>query len=116
MIDRLELIRLIESARIAGRLDFARSIALDWLETWAGDMEVQLKLARIEIDQTRYTQAIERLSGLTLSDPENSAAFQMLAVAQKETGNPLASGVSRVRICCRERHSISDTVRPGLFN
>ncbi len=95
MIDRLELIRLIESARIAGRLDFARSIALDWLETWAGDMEVQLKLARIEIDQTRYTQAIERLSGLTLSDPENSAAFQMLAVAQKETGNPLASGVSQ---------------------
>jgi tetratricopeptide (TPR) repeat protein len=95
MIDRLELIRLIEAARIAGRLDFARSIALDWLETWTGDMEVQLKLARIEIDQTRVTQAIERLTKLTLSDPENSAAFQTLAAAHKENGNPLASSVSQ---------------------
>jgi len=95
MIDRPELIRLIEAARIAGRLDFARSIAVDWLEVWAGDMEIQLRLSQIEIDQTHYSQAIERLSKLTIADPENSAAHLALAAAQKANGNPLASSVSQ---------------------
>ena len=58
MIDRIELIRLIEAARIAGRLDFAHAIASDWLEVWTGDMEVQLLLSQIEMDQTRFAQAI----------------------------------------------------------
>jgi len=95
MIDRIELIRLIESARIAGRLDFARAIASDWLEVWAGDMDLQLRLAQIEMDQTRYGQAIERLSKLTISDPENTKAYQSLAVVQKQIGNPLASTISQ---------------------
>jgi tetratricopeptide (TPR) repeat protein len=95
MIDRIELIRLIEAARIAGRLDFARAIASDWLEVWAGDMELQLRLAQIEIDQTRYGQAIVRLSKLTISDPENTEAYQTLAAAQKQIGNPLASTINQ---------------------
>jgi len=95
MIDRIELIRLIEAARIAGRLDFARSIASDWLEVWAGDMELQLRLAHIEMDQTRYGQAIDRLSKLTISDPENMKAYQSLADAQKQIGNPLAATINQ---------------------
>lgn len=95
MIDRIELIRLIEAARIAGRLDFARAIASDWLEVWTGDMDVQLRLAQIEIDQTRHQQAIERLANLTLSDPENTEAYQFLAIAQKRNGNPLESSISQ---------------------
>ena len=95
MIDRIELIRLIEAARIAGRLDFAHAIALDWLEVWAGDMEVQLQLSQIEMDQTRNTHAIERLSRLIISDPENIAGYQTLAAAQKKSGNPLASSISQ---------------------
>ncbi len=95
MIDRIELIRLIEAARIASRLDFARAIALDWLEVWTGDMDLQLRLAQIEMDQTRYGQAIERLSRLTISDPENTKAYQSLSVVQKQIGNPLASTISQ---------------------
>ena len=93
MIDRLELIRLIEAARIAGRLGFARSIALDWLEVWPGDLQVQLLLSQIEVDQTLYNPAIERLATVIIIDPEYSEAYETLAIAQKKLSNPVASSV-----------------------
>lgn len=93
MIDRDYLITLLNAAKLAGRHDFARSIATDWLASWPGDAEVQLMIAHIESDQKLHDAAIQRLLDVIASDPEYVEAYDLLVNSLIASNNPTRSRV-----------------------
>ncbi len=93
MIPRQELVNLIHAARVAGRSDYARSAAADWLATWPGDLEVQFLLAQAEVEQGLNGPAIARLTGVVAADPEFSEAYDLLASALRASGDPVHASV-----------------------
>jgi hypothetical protein len=93
MIPRQELINLIHAARVAGRSDYARSAAADWLAVWPGDLEVQFLLAQAEVEQGLNSPAVARLTGVLAADPEFSEAYDLLASALRASGDPVQATV-----------------------
>jgi hypothetical protein len=89
MIEREDLINLIQAARVAGRSDFARLAAADWLADWPGDLEIQFLLAQAEVEQGLNQPASARLHAVVLADPEFSEAYTLLAVALRASGDPV---------------------------
>lgn len=87
MIDRADLIRLIRASRAAGRHDFARAIAADWLAAWPGDHQVQLMLGEIEVAQGQHAAAAKRLHALVLAHPLFLEAYGLLGHAMKASGD-----------------------------
>jgi tetratricopeptide (TPR) repeat protein len=81
MIERGNFIKLLQASTTADRPEYARHIAADWLASWPGDHEVQLMLASIELEQSLYEPALERLQNIVRHDPENIEAYEMLAGA-----------------------------------
>jgi tetratricopeptide (TPR) repeat protein len=87
MIEREDLINLVQAARVAGRYDFARLAAADWLVEWPGDVEVQFLLAQAEVEQGLNQPASARLHSIVLADPEFGEAYTLLAVALRASGD-----------------------------
>jgi tetratricopeptide (TPR) repeat protein len=87
MIDRSTTINLIHASYVAGRYDFSRSIAADWLANWPQDAEIKLLLAEAELKDGLHQVAIDRLQSLLAFDPEMSEAYELLAHAYYETKN-----------------------------
>ncbi|MFQ5942066.1 MAG: C25 family cysteine peptidase [Anaerolineales bacterium] len=88
-MDRESVVSTIHAAQVAGRLDFARSLAIEWLAIWPGDTELALQLAAIELKSGATGPVIDRLSLLVEVDPESQPAYEMLAEAYKQTGDSL---------------------------
>jgi hypothetical protein len=88
MIERADLIRLVRASRAAGRHDFARSIAADWLAAWPGDHEVQLLLGEIEVAQGQHAAAAKRLHAIVIAHPLFQQAYGLLGHAMKASGDP----------------------------
>lgn len=88
-MDRETVVSTLHAAQVAGRLDYARNLAIEWLATWPGDTEVALQLATVELKSGAASSAIDRLSLLIEVDPESRPAYEMLAEAYKQTGDSL---------------------------
>ncbi len=87
MIDRPSLLSLLRSSALAGRFDFVRAAALDWLAVWPGDAEVQHLLAQAEIELGHDDLAVDRLIHLVSVDPEDTAAYLALAECLRRKGD-----------------------------
>ncbi|MFQ5924138.1 MAG: tetratricopeptide repeat protein, partial [Anaerolineales bacterium] len=88
-MDRETVLSTFHAAQVAGRLDYVRSLAIEWLAAWPGDTEVVLQLATVELKSGTASPAIDRLSLLIEVDPECQPAYDMLAEAYKQTGDSL---------------------------
>jgi Flp pilus assembly protein TadD len=86
MTDRNAFIKLIHTALSAGRADFARFAANDWLSTWAGDTTVQVYLARAEMELGLIDSAMERAGRVITIEPEQVDAYSILASALRTKG------------------------------
>ncbi len=84
---RADFLNLIHASYVAGRYDFSRRVAADWLVSWPEDIEVKLLLAEAEIKDWHFDQAIERLNILIKFDPELIEAYELLAAAFYKTGD-----------------------------
>ena len=89
MIDRDTLLHLLQAARAAGRPDYARSLAADWLARWPNDLDVQFIMAQVEVEQGDSGSAARRLRQVIAADPECVEAYDLLAVAARAAGDPL---------------------------
>lgn len=78
MMERSTFINLIRTSMIANRLDFARSVAADWLAEWPHDSEFIWLLAKAEAEEGMHQKAIQRLQLLIETDPEFSEAYKLL--------------------------------------
>ena len=93
MINRDDLINIINAAKKISRLDFAFSLATDWLAFWPGDAEVQLMVAQIESEQQLFNTAVQRLFDVLSSDPENVEAYDLLAKTLIASNDPTRARV-----------------------
>ncbi|HEX9674681.1 MAG TPA: hypothetical protein VGA07_01755 [Anaerolineales bacterium] len=95
MITRETLQSLIQAAQSCGRPEFARAAAADWLASWPGDLEIQLWLARAELEAGLSQAATERSLRLLQVDPENAEAYELMAAALQQRGEALRGPVLR---------------------
>lgn len=79
MIDRSTCLSTLRAALAAGRADFARECASEWLAAWPGDPDVQLEMARAEIELGHLELASGRLAHLIVTDAEFPEAYPLLA-------------------------------------
>ena len=86
MTDRNTFIKLIHTALSAGRADFARFAANDWLHIWPGDTTVQVYLARAEMELGLIDSAMDRVEHVIAVDPEQVDAYGILASALRAKG------------------------------
>lgn len=93
MTERQDILDLIQAARIAGRHDFARKVAAEWLAHWPGDTQVQLLLAQAEVEAGLNRPACARLTALLATDPEFVEAYDLLASALRAAGDPVHAQV-----------------------
>jgi tetratricopeptide (TPR) repeat protein len=94
MIDRDTLLNLLQAARAAGRPDYARSLAADWLARWPNDLDIQFRMAQVEVDQGDSGSAARRLRQVIAADPECVEAYDLLSVAARAAGDPLRATVA----------------------
>jgi len=94
MIDRDSLISLLQAARAAGRPDYARSLAADWLARWPNDLEVQYWMARVEVELGEAGSAARRLRQVVAADPEYVEAYDLMATAARAAGDPLRANLA----------------------
>ena len=99
MINRDNIIKLIQAAKLASRHDFASVAAADWLALWPGDLEVQFLNAQTEMDQLHYQPAIQRLINVVTVDPEYVEAYVLLSDALHAAGEPTRA---RIYAACAE--------------
>ena len=104
-MDRESVVSTLHAAQVAGRLDYSRNLAIEWLSVWPGDLEVALQLAAVELKAGTAGPAIDRLSLLIEVDPESQPAYEMLAEAYKQTGDSLRVPIymSIVKVLAGER-------------
>jgi len=78
-LPRQELLQLLFSALKLGEYRYIRRAAEQWLETYPGDLEMQLFQARSLIGDKLYDQALPILETLCLADPEYASAQRLRA-------------------------------------
>jgi len=93
MISRDTIIHLIETAFLAGRADYAKNTANDWLEIWPGDLEVQLLLARAEMEHGQFREVIQRLTAILSTDPECIKAYELMASSLRTIGEVVSARI-----------------------
>ncbi len=86
MINRDTIIHLIDTAFLAGRADYAKHTANDWLTAWPGDLEVQLMLSRAEMEHGQFREVIQRLNTVLSTDPECIKAYELMASSLRTIG------------------------------
>ncbi len=95
MTTRAHLLRSLQASRAAGRPDFARSLAADWLARWPNDLEVQFLMAQVEVEQGEAGSAARRLRQVVAADPEYVEAYDLMSVASRAAGDPLRATLAR---------------------
>ena len=103
MITRANLIQLIKASRAAGRHDFARTIAAEWLAAWPGDHQVQLLLGEIEVAQGQHAAAAKRLHALVLAHPLFQHAYGLLGHVTRASGDPKKAATARAPLLVYSR-------------
>jgi tetratricopeptide (TPR) repeat protein len=93
MIGRETFIQLIHSAQIAGRLDYARVVASDWLTAWPGDFGIRLLMAKIDLQQNRAGSAVKRLLQLIEINPECQEGYELLNAALLLSGDRFSAPI-----------------------
>ena len=93
MTERQDLVSIIHAARVAGRFDYARAAAVDWLASWPGDLEIAFLLAQAEVEQGLNQPASARLVAAITADPEFTEAYDLLASAFRASSNPVQAQV-----------------------
>ncbi len=93
MINRDTFIHLIDTAFLAGRADYAKHTANDWLAVWPGDLEVQLLIARAEMEQGQFREVIQRLNSVLSTDPECIQAYELMASSLRTIGEVVKSRI-----------------------
>ncbi len=93
MINRDTFIHLIDTAFLAGRADYAKHTANDWLAVWPGDLEVQLLIARAEMEQGQFREVIQRLNTVLSIDPECNQAYELMASSLRTIGEVVKSRI-----------------------
>ncbi len=88
-IDRRTCLQIINAARVVGRADFARRLAMEWLTRWPGDLAVRHLLALCELDLGLVDAATERLRQLVETDPGATEVYRDLARALTQRGDSL---------------------------
>jgi tetratricopeptide (TPR) repeat protein len=86
MTNRDAFVKLIQTSLSAGRADFARFAAIDWLSSWPGDLTVLIYLARAEMELGLLDSAIERARKIITVDPEQIDAYEILASGLRAKG------------------------------
>ena len=86
MTDRDAFIKIIHTALSAGRADYARYTANDWLTVWPGDAIILTYLARAEMELGFIDSAMERVDQAIQIDPEQIDAYQIKASALRAKG------------------------------
>jgi tetratricopeptide (TPR) repeat protein len=86
MTDRDAFIKIIHTALSAGRADYARYTANDWLTVWPGDATILTYLARAEMELGFIDSAMERVDQAIHIDPEQIDAYQIKASALRAKG------------------------------
>lgn len=99
MTDRANLLLLLNAARLAGRPDYIRHVAADWLGVWPGDREVARSLAAAETELGFDELASARLTSAVIADPEDQAACAALATSLRKQGK--ASQALAFECCAR---------------
>ncbi len=89
MIERDALIKLLRTSLSAGRADFARFAANDWLAAWPGDATVLTFLARAEMELGFIDNAISRANQAINIDPEQIDAYKIQASGLRAQGKLL---------------------------
>ena len=87
MTDRTNLLLLLNAARSAGRQDYVRHVAADWLAIWPGDREVTRLLASSELELGFTDLAAGQFAGLIEADPEDPQAYLALASIMRAKGD-----------------------------
>ncbi|MGD2158500.1 MAG: C25 family cysteine peptidase [Anaerolineales bacterium] len=82
------VLTLLETAIGLDEIRFAREVALSWLATYPGDLEVSLYNARILIEENHPHQAIKILETLCHKDPEFLEAQKLLHKVHSEIQDP----------------------------
>jgi len=65
VLNRTQLIRLIEASLSAQRPDYARKLAKAWLQVWSEDFTVNLSLAKSLIAENNQHEAFVILKNLS---------------------------------------------------
>jgi tetratricopeptide (TPR) repeat protein len=86
MTDRDAFIKIIHTALSAGRADYARFTANDWLSVWPCDATILTYLARAEMELGLIDSAMERVEQVINLDPEQIDAYQIKASALRAKG------------------------------
>ena len=113
MIDRDSLMSLLQAARAAGRPDYARSLAADWLARWPNDLEVQYWMARVEVEQGDAGSAARRLRHVVAADPEYVEAYDLMATAARAAGDPLRANLASAGGRALRKQPISEDDAPS---
>ena len=100
MLNRTQLIRLIEASLSARRSDYARKLSRAWLQVWPQDFTVNLFLAKSLISDNNEHEAFTILKNLAVVDPEQVSVHEMLAGIARNIGKnevlALSEGLTRM--------------------
>ncbi len=100
MLNRTQLIRLIEASLSAQRPDYARKLAKAWLQVWSEDFTVNLSLAKSLIAENNQHEAFVILKNLSIVDPEQVSVHKMLASTARSIGeneiHSMSDGLTRI--------------------
>ena len=100
MLNRTQLIRLIEASLSAQRPDYARKLAKTWLQVWSEDFTVNLLLAKSLIAENNQQEAFVILKNLSIVDPEQVSVHKMLASTARSIGeneiHSMSDGLTRI--------------------
>ena len=100
MLNRTQLIRLIEASLSTQRPDYARKLARTWLQVWSEDFTINLLLAQSLIAENNQHEAFVILEKLAIVDPEQVSVHKILASAARTIGEnevlSLSDGLTRI--------------------
>jgi len=86
ILHRPRLMTLLHTALAVGESRFARRLALSWLASYPGDLQVSLINARALLGEHHPQQATDILETLCQVDAEYLEAHELLAIAKKAAG------------------------------
>ncbi|MFL2650939.1 MAG: hypothetical protein ACJ0HE_01980 [Anaerolineales bacterium] len=100
MLNRTQLIRLIEASLSARRPDYARKLSRAWLQVWPEDFTVNLLQSKSLISENKKHEAFTILKKLAVIDPEQVSVHEMLANIARDIGEnevlALSEGLTRM--------------------
>jgi tetratricopeptide (TPR) repeat protein len=84
-LDRPTVLALITHALPLGQLSFAETLARNWLDTFNGDLAVELQLAQTLLKQDRIDEAVPVIKKIIYTDPEYLPAQRLIAYTDSLT-------------------------------